>query len=195
MREFCKETDGVYRLRVPFEDLYTSVFLIDDSILVDCASTADDVDTYILPALRKRGVTLTDMKAIVITHGHSDHNGGLARVLSLAPHSEVVTDLKELGNGISTYPMAGHSEDSIGVLDERTHTLISADGLQGAGVGKYRCYTQDPAAYLKTLQRITTDERVENVLFSHAYEPWSTDRVCGRENVLACIDECYKYIT
>lgn len=195
MREFCKETDGLYRLRVPIEDLYTSVFLIDDAILVDCASTAEDVDMVLVPALEKRGLALTDIKAIVITHAHSDHKGGLERVVSLAPDIEVVTDVKELGNGISTYPMAGHSEDSIGVLDERTHTLIAADGLQGAGVGKYRCYTQDPNAYVQTLERIQNDNRIETVLFSHAYEPWNEDRVCGRDNVRNCIDECYNYIT
>lgn len=194
MREFCKETDGICRLRVPIENIYTSVFLIDDAILVDCASTAEDVEAYIVPALHKRGLALTNIKAIVITHAHSDHKGGLERVVSLAPDIEIVTDVKELGNGISTYPMAGHSDDSIGVLDERTRTLISADGLQGAGVDKYRCYTQNPAAYVQTLERVRNDSRIETVLFSHAYEPWNEDRVCGRDNVICCIDECYNYV-
>lgn len=194
MREFCKETDGIYRLRVPIEDIYTSVFLIDDTILVDCASTADDVDAVIVPALEKRGVALSQIQAVVITHGHSDHNGGLTRLLERAPHIEVIDEVRSIGNGISTYPMAGHSEDSIGVFYERTNTLISADGLQGAGIGKYRCYTQDPKAYLETLRRIRNDSRIENVLFSHAYEPWYEDRIVGRDNVIRCIDDCYTYI-
>ncbi len=194
MREFCKETDGIYRLRVPIENIYTSVFLIEDRILVDCASTADDVDMYIVPALHRRGLTVSDITAIVITHGHSDHNGGLTRLLELVIDTAVVTDVRSLGDGLWTYPLSGHSEDSIGVLDERTRTLISADGLQGAGVDKYRCYTQNPKAYAQTLERIRNDSRIENVLFSHAYEPWNADRIVGRDNVIRCIDKCYNYI-
>lgn len=38
MNEFYKETDGIYRLRVPFDRIYTSVFLIQTEngpVLVD----------------------------------------------------------------------------------------------------------------------------------------------------------------
>jgi len=61
MSEFYKETDGIYRLRVRFDKIYTSVFLIQTEnglILVDCATTDEDVDLCIIPALRKMGYVL-----------------------------------------------------------------------------------------------------------------------------------------
>jgi hypothetical protein len=76
----------------------------------------------------------------------------------------------------------------------RTHTLISGDGLQGAGVDKYRCYLLDSSAYLETINRVKNDERIENILFSHAYEPWNCDTAYGRAAVDMCLAECLKYI-
>lgn len=194
---FFEEIKNIYRLRVPFESVYTSVFLVvaeGEAFLVDCATTAEDVDGLILPALKELGYALDGIKAIVLTHSHSDHAGGLDRIRTLAPQMKVVTDLCELLPGVFTYSMAGHTADCIGVLDTRTRTLLSGDGLQGAGVDKYRCSLQDPRAYLETLARIAADERVEGILFSHAYEPWNKDRVLGRKAVLACIGQCKKYV-
>ena len=149
---FHKETDGIYRLRVPFDNIYTSVFLIianEKRILVDCATTSDDVDGYIVPALTELGYTLSDVDIIVISHKHGDHAGGIERVKALAPEIEVVKGVEVvLADGISTYSLAGHTVDCIGVLDERTATLITADGLQGAGVDKYRCSIKYRTAYI-----------------------------------------------
>lgn len=194
---FSLEIDGVYRLKVPFKSVYTSVFLIEASgkkILVDCAATADDVDLFIVPALKEMGLELSDIEALVLTHRHSDHAGGLSRVLSLFPSIEVVTDIRQLSDGLYTYPMAGHTKDSIGVLDMRSHTLLSGDGLQGAGVGKFRCSLDDGSAYIETIEKIKNDENIENILFSHAYEPWYRDSIIGRRAVEECLFECVKYI-
>ena len=198
MIEFYKECEGIYRLRVPFENLYTSVFLIEAEatrILVDCATTAHDVEDIILPALAKLGYVPQKIDTLVLTHRHGDHAGGLDTLLCHAPHLEVVTDIRTLADGILIYPMGGHTRDCIGVLDTRTGTLISGDGLQGAGVDKYRCYVQEPRMYLETIAGIRKDPRVEHILFSHAYEPWYTDRMMGRTQVLACLDDCLQYVT
>ena len=197
MSVFYEEIKNIYRLRIPFETLYTSVFLVksqSDLILVDCATTDEDVEGHIVPALRKMGYELPDIDKLVLTHGHGDHAGGLKKILSLAPDIEIVKDVREIFDGICTYSMAGHTDDCIGVLDTRSHTLVSGDGLQGAGVGKYRCYTKDPIKYLDTVNRIKNDERIENILFSHAYEPWNSDHVFGRENVEKCLSDCIKYV-
>ncbi len=194
---FYEEMSGIYRLILPFDTVYTSVFLIkmpDEYVLVDCATTDEDVNKYIVPALDCIGISLEDVTKVVVTHDHSDHSGGLARVLALAPHIEVVRDARELGEMLCTYPLPGHTQDFIGVLDLRTHTLITGDGLQGAGVGKYRCTLADKSAYRKTLDKIRQDSRVENLLFSHAYEPWLDNKVLGRKGVISALDECEKYI-
>ncbi len=162
--------------------------------MVDCATTAEDVERCILPALKQLGYAPTDLSAIVLTHRHEDHAGGLACLLQHAPSLSVITDVRPLWDGISTYPLPGHTDDSIGVLDERTHTLISGDGLQGAGVDKYRCYVKHTTAYLETLDRIRNDGRIESILFSHAYEPWNSDSVRGRENLLRAVHDCSTYV-
>ena len=64
---FMREQEGIYRLRVPFEELYTSVFLVvtpQRLILVDCATTDDDVEHCIIPALKEMGRELCDIDAI-----------------------------------------------------------------------------------------------------------------------------------
>jgi glyoxylase-like metal-dependent hydrolase (beta-lactamase superfamily II) len=193
---FYEEANGIYRLRVPFENIYTSVFLIthtDGNILVDVATTAYDVDNYIIPALENLGYKAADVSKLVLTHKHGDHAGGLERFLEYAPEVSIITGEECLQSGIASYPLYGHTEDSVGVLDFRTGTLISGDGLQGAGVDKYRCSLQDRAAYMETLDRVEKDNRIENILFSHAYEPWNVDRAIGRKNILDCISDCRRF--
>ena len=194
---FFEEAPGIHRLRVPFEAIYTSVFLVETEnvkILVDCGASARDVDEHIIPALLAHGVALSAVNMLVLTHKHGDHAGGLFRVLELAPHVKVITDVCQIAGGIVTYPMAGHTKDCIGVLDEARGTLITGDGLQGAGVDRYRCYTQDPDGYLATIERIRADERIKALLFSHAYEPFYTDRIAGRTAVLDCLAKCVEYV-
>ena len=197
MSGFYKETEDIYRLTIPFNTVYTSVFLIKSpsgAVLVDCGSTREDVDEYIVPALFEIGYSLLEITAIALTHMHSDHAGGLSRILELAPNITVIRSVCTLSDMLFTYPMRGHTEDCIGVFDLRSHTLISGDGLQGAGVDKYRCYLKDPVAYFETLERIGKDKRIENILFSHAYEPWNCDHAFGREAVEGCLCHCKKYI-
>ena len=194
---FTEEANGIFRLKIPFDTVETSVFLIEADnkiILVDSAATGEDVDGYIIPALCERGRSLSDVDMLVLTHNHLDHAGGADRISELAPEIVIVNGVRKLAEEIYTYSLPGHTDDSIGVLDERTHTLISGDGLQGAGVDKFRCYTQNPKAYLETIKKIENDKRIESVLFSHAYEPWRSYSAIGREAVDFCLSECKKYI-
>lgn len=191
---FERETDHIYRLKIPFDDLYTSVFLLQTksgNILVDCGATAQDVDEYIVPALLDKGLALTGIRYLVLTHKHGDHAGGKERVLEINPALLIINQTcQSLLNGATVYEMKGHTLDCIGILDERSGTLIAGDGLQGAGIKKYRCALESKEEYLKTIERIKKDERIKNVLFSHAYEPWYKDSAFGREQVEQCLQDC-----
>jgi glyoxylase-like metal-dependent hydrolase (beta-lactamase superfamily II) len=194
---FEKVIGEIYRLKIPFDTVYTSVFLVaseSGAVLVDCATTKADVDGYILPALADMGYKITDVKAIVITHNHGDHAGGLSRILHHAPNIKVIREACALFDGLETYPLYGHAREMLGLFDARTGTLISGDGLQGAGVDKYRAHAEDKAAYFATIERVRGDERIENLVFSHAYEPWFEYNVFGRGAVFEALEECKKYI-
>ena len=159
--------------------------------LVDCATYDRDVDEWIVPALKGIGMSLRDVNHLILTHDHLDHSGGKDRILQLNPNVVVVRSVRPLSlGGIVTYDMRGHTNDFIGVLDARSGTLISGDGLQGEGVGKYRTALASEVEYLKTIDKIRKDERVKNLLFSHAYEPWNKDYVFGRAEVERCLDDC-----
>ena len=164
------------------------------TLLVDCATTDSDIDGYIIPALADMGYEAADLKAVVVTHNHGDHAGGLSRVLQYAPNIKVIREACTLFDGLEAYPLYGHAKEMIGLFDARTGTLISGDGLQGAGVDKYRAYAEDKAAYFATLERVRGDERIENLVFSHAYEPWFEYHIFGRGAVLEALEECKKYI-
>ena len=196
---FRKEIGEIYRLKVPFDgDVYTSVFLVktpDGLVLIDCATTAQDVDGYILPALAQRGLSIADIKYLFLTHNHGDHAGGKNRVLQLNPSIEIVDFFGgKIKNGGTMYALKGHTYDSVGFLDAQNRTLISGDGLQGFGVGKYRCTLESVDEYVKTIDKIKEDERIENILFSHAYEPWYKDGVFGLKNVEKSLEDCIQYV-
>lgn len=72
--------------------------------------------------------------------------------------------------------------------------LSSADAIQGYGIGEYPCSTHDEEEYLRTLERVWDDERIEAILFSHAYEPWNCDCVFGREGISAH-EELTKFVS
>ena len=196
---FYKEIGEIYRLKVPFDgDVYTSVFLVknqDGYTLIDCATTAQDVDGYILPALKQMQLSFSDIRYLFLTHCHGDHAGGKNRVLEHNPDVKIVDGFGEkMQNEPTMYAMKGHTMDCIGFFDEQSGTLISSDGLQGQGVGKYRCSLESVEEYVKTIDRIKKDKHIENLLFSHAYDPWRKDGAFGREEVEKCLQDCIEYV-
>ena len=197
MNAFFEVVENIYRLKVPFESVYTSVFLVKcqkGAILVDSATTDYDVDTYIVPALAELGIGKNELYGIVITHDHSDHAGGLKRMLEIFPNLVVIKNEENSLEEVEIYPLEGHTVDFIGLYDKRSKTLISGDGIQGAGIGRYRCLLASKEMYRDTLEKIENDCNVKNLLFSHEYEPWYKDFMFGREDVLKCIKECRNYI-
>ncbi len=79
---FEKLEEGILLLKVPFDDLYTSVYALcegGECILLDAATTDDDVERYILPALAEAGLRPT---LLLVSHLHDDHCGGIPRLLA-----------------------------------------------------------------------------------------------------------------
>jgi glyoxylase-like metal-dependent hydrolase (beta-lactamase superfamily II) len=197
MNYFEKEIDYIYRLKVPYEAIYTSVFLIeyeDGYILFDAATTEYDVNTYILPALKEMGISLEAIKYIVISHNHEDHAWGLETIKKHIKHIEVINTIRDINNNLSTYPLPGHTLDLIGLLDLRTNTLIAADGVQGHGVGIYTPTMEDANIYLETLDKLRKDERIQNIIFSHLYEPWFKNKAIGKEEIEMCLFDSEQFI-
>ena len=191
---FKKEIGEIYRLKVPFESVYTSVFLIktpNANVLMDCATTESDVKQWIIPALSDAGLSMLDVNYLVVSHEHGDHAGGLQTLLELNPNLKVIKIGDDLCvDELELYELKGHTLSCVGILDKKTGTLISCDGLQGAGVGKYRCWYDSREEYLKTIKKIKDDQRINNVLFSHEYEPWYKNSALGREQVEKCLHDC-----
>ena len=190
-----KITERIYRLIVPFEDLYTSVFFIrtkNGCAVVDCATTNKDVDEYIVPAIRSLGIE-KDMQYLILTHDHGDHTGGKERMIELFPNLETINGVRAVAlDGITLWALKGHTLDCIGVFDSESGTLISGDGLQGDGIGKYRRSLESEAEYLCTVENLKKDKRVKNLLFSHAYEPWYKDSAIGENEVQKCLADCLR---
>lgn len=150
---FEKVNEFLYRLDIPFDHLYTAVFLVldEEPILIDSATTQADVRDKILPALAAMGI---DGGKHLVTHRHGDHSGGTPFLLAARPLFKQIT-LKagaSLGN-LEAIPLGGHTEDSMGYLDRRTGTLLCGDAFQFYGVGKYGCGIADAAMYESTLTR------------------------------------------
>ena len=164
-------------------------------MLVDCATYASDVEEWIITALKELGLCLKNINYLILTHKHGDHAGGLSRILEYEPTLQMLDKIRSLDiNKVTVCEMKGHTLDCLGVLDECSGTLISGDGLHGAGVGKNRCSLESKEEYIKTIDKIKKDRRIKNILFSHAYEPWYKYGAFGREEVENCLQDCIEYV-
>lgn len=194
---FEQKSECIYHLKIPFEDIYTSAFLVNfenGRILIDCGTVSSDVNEVILPALNKEGLSLSDVSFLMLTHKHGDHCGGMRRVLEINPDIKIIDSVSEISCDVEVYPLPGHTKDCIGLLHIASGTLITGDGLQGSDVGRYKCYFECSNEYLSTLKRLQSDKRVKNLLLSHAYNPWKRNDFFGRDNVLKVISDCYKIL-
>ena len=194
-------TKGILLLKVPFEDLYTSVFFVETAeglCVIDCATTAHDVDTYIVPALRKLGGAPV---RLLLTHSHGDHAGGAARLLEcyptmavhtleplLLPRFSVLSDGEVIAECLQAVALQGHSAYSMGYLHLPSRTLLSGDCLQLAGVGKYVNGIKYPDRYLRSIEALKSME-IDRIVASHDYVPLGY-LAEGRDAVARYLDTC-----
>ncbi len=192
---------GIYRVRIPYENVYTSVFLLTykkECLLIDGGASATDAENYVLPALRGAGMR---PMMILRSHCHGDHSGGVQRIAEEygIKIGLMEDDFPKNGNFVRLYDgeillnrfqllnLKGHTDECLAVLDLKTKTLLSFDCLQMGGLDKYGATFTDKAAYLHTVGRVRR-LRLRRIIASHDFEPFGFD--VGKERIIECLNVC-----
>jgi hydroxyacylglutathione hydrolase len=181
-------------LTVPaFKDNY--LWLIHDGIHAAAIDPGDGQP--ILDALRANGLTLT---AILLTHHHADHIGGVPKLLSeykvpvFGPRNDIIAAVTHpLGEGdrvqvpglaleMSVLDVPGHTLGHIAYVRETPgeHWLFCGDTLFGAGCG--RLFEGTPAQMAASLAKLSAlpddtlvycahEYTLSNLRFAEAVEP------------------------
>lgn len=199
-----KLDNGIYRIKVPFEDLFTTVYvyICDDGVaLIDSATYPDDVDKYIIPQLNEAGIAKEQIKYLVLTHNHGDHMGGIYRLSQAFSDAYIcatfetdfskklfLTDGQEIIGNLKTVLLPGHTEHSAGYFDKKTKTLLSGDCLQLAGVGKYRSGIGHPKQYIESIEKLKNMD-IKRIVAAHDYDPLGSIAE-GENEVKNYLDKC-----
>ena len=211
MHALSRLSEDIVRLTVPFLDIYTTVFFIrvpGGWVLMDTATYPTDMDQYIFPAMEELGITAQSLHAVVISHAHRDHAGGLGRLLEVYPctvlsRSEALRsryadavfcapeDGDTLADVLRIVTIPGHAPDALGLYDTRTKILLTGDGLQAAGIygsGKWGANVSRPAEHLEALDKLRAME-IDHLAAAHDYHPVGHE-AHGKAEVRRYIDAC-----
>ncbi len=204
MSAFERLEEGIYRLKIPFENIYTSVFLLVDGggcILVDGGGSPSDAETYVIPALQGVGMRPS---LVLRSHCHGDHSGGVERIAREygAKIGLMEDDFPKNGNFLRVYDkdmllnrfqalhLKGHTDECLALLDTKTNALLSFDCLQVGGIDKYGVSFTDKEAYLQSVARVRA-LKVRRIIASHDFLPYGF-QAQGEKRVAAYLDECEK---
>lgn len=207
-----KINDRIYALRIPFMDIFTTVYIVkteQGALLFDTATYDMDVEEAILPALHALSVGEKELKFIFLSHEHDDHAGGLDRLLKAFPKVCVVaksealrkryeaytfvspSEGERLLDGLCAISVVGHTRDCIALLDSQTKTLISGDCLQLYGVPGSGCWGANISffsEYTKEIDKLRAME-IEAILAAHDFYPLGRT-FFGKESVSSMLDAC-----
>lgn len=205
-------TESITRVVVPFEDIYTTIFVVstpDGVLLFDTATYPEDIDNYALPTFEKLGIAADEVKYVFISHSHRDHAGGLDRFAELFPKTCIVSlsaqlrgkypnaetlapnDGDTLLGVLKVVTVPGHSADCISLYDTRTKTLLTGDCLQAYGIygsGSWGANIGMPLEHLAALDKLRTYD-VETLVTSHDYHPCGHIAV-GKDEIERYYSEC-----
>lgn len=151
-----------------------------DRILVDTGEGVPEYPPVLAQALEQDSARIV---AIVITHWHRDHVGGIPSVrahLGLDPELPVykfrderdeedyapVTDgqtISHAGVSLTAFHTPGHAEDHLVLWLEDEDVLFSADNVLGHGTSSYADYQQ----YLDSLRRMKALPRLARIFPGH----------------------------
>ena len=193
--EIC---DGIYRIKIPFDDIYTAAFLLtsgENAIIFDSGSSDSDAEKYIIPLVSKMGFT---PKCIAISHMHDDHCGGMEALKKAYPDAKAVafsnqkgctalSDGEVLLGRYTAFNLPGHSDDCMALCDIKTKTLISCDCLQQYGIGKYGTFYTDYSKYLSSVERVRR-LNPDMIVASHEFVPLGS--IAKGSSVNNFLDEC-----
>lgn len=56
----------------------------DGIVLIDALNTTEEIDRLLVGGMRSLGLDPRDIKAVLVTHGHGDHYGGVERIKAVA---------------------------------------------------------------------------------------------------------------
>ena len=202
----------IFRLPIPFHDIYTTVYLVktkNGALLFDTGTYDSDAKAHILPFLKKAGVSSQDLKYIFVSHSHPDHAGGLKALMQDFPSTVIVSRSQRVINDFSAYQtifpeegdilldglqvarLPGHSLDACGILDTLSNTLISGDALQLYGIygsGVWGTSVMFPNEYLQTLKKVES-MAIDCLLLSHSFHPLGYECI-GKNESLEAIRCC-----
>ena len=212
MQVFEKIHENIYRLTIPYKDIFTTVYLLKAPagyVLFDAASFDEDIEQVLYPAICRVGVTRENLKYVFISHAHTDHAGGLGALMGYFPKTTVVSRSEALAKKhegcmffnpvmgdmlLDTYcviSIPGHTADSAALLDVRTNTLITGDCLQLYGIFGSEDWGANislPAEHVQALRALRETE-IDEILAAHDYHPYNY-HAKGKEAVERYIRAC-----
>lgn len=195
MQTIIEIRPDIFRLTIPFEDIYTTVFFIRTAagyLLFDTATYDSDIDRYILPAMEQLGITPDKLKYVCLSHSHRDHAGGLSRLMQICPAVCILSHSDSLRSSFSQYGtediqdnqtilqdlrlilIPGHASDCTAILDTRSNTLLTGDCLQVYGIygsGNWGTNITMQSAHRQALQKLRSFP-VNTIIASHDYHPY-----------------------
>ncbi|PKO43862.1 MAG: hydroxyacylglutathione hydrolase [Betaproteobacteria bacterium HGW-Betaproteobacteria-22] len=141
-----------------------------------------------LPVLNTLKALNLDLKAILITHHHQDHIGGVGTLLEKNPHISIygsaqehysfqhiaVSDCDQITvadwlNVISVIGIPGHTLGHVAfyLVQDKAHHLFCGDTLFGAGCG--RLFEGTPAQMLTSLKKLASLPGNTMIFCAHEY--------------------------
>lgn len=210
--ELVKISDNLYRLVIPYKDIFTTVYVIkyDEGIVIfDVGANEFDVNEYIIPALKSIGIAENAVKYVFISHNHRDHSGGLCEFMKAYPHACIVTrsqklkeqfseydvlfpeDNDEIANSFRVITIPGHTWDSSALFDIRTNTLVTGDSLQLYGIFGSEDWGANitiPAEHIQAIEKLHRLNS-KNIYAAHNFYPYGY-KACGANNISLFLDAC-----
>lgn len=195
MNDVTKINENIFRLTMPYKDIFTTVYVIKTDggvLLFDVGSYAEDIKNYILPLLCELEITLDMLKYVFISHNHLDHSGGLGELMKKFPKTCIISRSPKIKEGYINYgvlspedgdivmdvlkviTVPGHTEDSAAVYDTRTKTLITGDCLQLYGIygsGKWGSNISLTAEHTEAIVKLRQMD-IDRILTAHDYHPY-----------------------